>query len=272
MAYSSLTFLVFLFAVIVVYYLVPKRYQWFVLLVASYGFYLSSGVAHVVYILFTTLFSYGAGRWMQKVRTEYQEKADALGDAATKEQKRELKKESSRKVHRIQVATVLVNLAILAYVKYLNDFIGGFNVLFGMFHWDASIPYVNLIVPLGLSYYTFNSVGYLIDVGRGKLAPAYAVLAHLRDARVLAPGAAQVAAIAAQGEDRRPGLPAGQWLLLDGVDGKRGNAPVARGHDGAAHVAPGAARPHLARGEPTPTKARGAAWHTVTQYVCAAHR
>ena len=168
MAYSSLTFLVFLFAVIVVYYLVPKRYQWFVLLVASYGFYLSSGVAHVVYILFTTLFSYGAGRWMQKVRTEYQEKADALGDAATKEQKRELKKESSRKVHRIQVATVLVNLAILAYVKYLNDFIGGFNVLFGMFHWDASIPYVNLIVPLGLSYYTFNSVGYLIDVGRGK--------------------------------------------------------------------------------------------------------
>ena len=170
MAYSSLRFLVFLFAVIVVYYLVPKKHQWFVLLVASYGFYLSSGVAPVLYILFTTLFSYGAGLRMQKIRDDFQARADALGETATKEQKRELKKEASKKVHRVQVITVLVNLGILAYVKYLNDFIGGFNTLLTLFRWDASMPYVNVIVPLGLSYYTFNSVGYLIDVGRGKYA------------------------------------------------------------------------------------------------------
>ena len=151
MAYSSLRFLVFLFAVIVVYYLVPKKYQWFVLLVASYGFYLSSGVAPVLYILFTTLFSYGAGLRMQKIRDAFQARADSLGDGATKEQKRELKKEASKKVHRVQVITVLVNLGILAYVKYLNDFIGGFNTLFTLFRWDASVPYVNVIVPLGLS-------------------------------------------------------------------------------------------------------------------------
>ena len=170
MAYSSLRFLVFLLAVIVVYYLVPKKHQWFVLLVASYGFYLSSGVAPVLYILFTTLFSYGAGLRMQKIRDAFQARADSLGDGATKEQKRELKKEASKKVHRVQVITVLVNLGILAYVKYLNDFIGGFNTLFTLFRWDASVPYVNVIVPLGLSYYTFNSVGYLSDVGRGKYA------------------------------------------------------------------------------------------------------
>ena len=170
MAYSSLRFLVFLLAVIVVYYLVPKKHQWFVLLVASYGFYLSSGVAPVLYILFTTLFSYGAGLRMQKIRDAFQARADSLGDGATKEQKREPKKEASKKVHRVQVITVLVNLGILAYVKYLNDFIGGFNTLFTLFRWDASVPYVNVIVPLGLSYYTFNSVGYLSDVGRGKYA------------------------------------------------------------------------------------------------------
>ena len=48
MAMTSFNFLVFLAAVIVVYYLVPKKYQWCVLLIASYGFYLSSGIAHVL--------------------------------------------------------------------------------------------------------------------------------------------------------------------------------------------------------------------------------
>ncbi len=168
MAYSSFNFFCFLFVVITVYYLVPKKYQWAVMLLASYGFYLSAGVKYVFYILFTTFFSYGAGRWMQRVRDGGQKKLKALGTEATKEQKRELKKEVSSRVHRIQVLTVLVNLGVLAYMKYLNFFIGGINEAFGLFHWDASIPYVNLIAPLGLSYYTFNSIGYLIDVGRGK--------------------------------------------------------------------------------------------------------
>ncbi len=168
MAYSSFNFFCFLFVVITVYYLVPKKYQWAVMLLASYGFYLSAGVKYVFYILFTTFFSYGAGRWMQKIRDDSSAKLKAMGEGATKEIKREMKKEVSSRVHRIQVLTVLVNLGVLAYMKYLNFFIDGLNEVFGLFHWDASIPYVNLIAPLGLSYFTFNSIGYLIDVGRGK--------------------------------------------------------------------------------------------------------
>jgi len=170
MAFSSFNFFCFLAVVITVYYLVPKKFQWAVLLVASYAFYLSSGVDNVVYILFTTFFTYGSGLWMQKIRDNSQKKADALGSELTKEQKREMKKEVAAKVKRIQVFTVLVNLGILAYMKYLNFFIEGINNAFGFFHWDASVPYINLIVPLGLSYYTFNSIGYLVDVGRGKYA------------------------------------------------------------------------------------------------------
>lgn len=168
MAFTSLNFLLFLTAVIVVYYLVPKKCQWAVLLLASYVFYLSSGFAQVLYILFTTFFSYSAGLWMQKIRDDSQEKLKALGDAVTKEQKREAKKAVNQKIHRIQVFTVLVNLGILAYVKYLNFFLDGINNIFAFFQWDASVPLVNVLVPLGLSYYTFNSIGYLVDVGRGK--------------------------------------------------------------------------------------------------------
>lgn len=170
MTLNSLNFLLFLGLVVLVYYIVPKKFQWAVLLLASYGFYLSSGIEHVVYIIFTTLFTYSAGRYMQYLRDKQQLKIDSLGEEATKEQKREMKKEVQRKVHVIQVVTVLVNLGVLATVKCLNLVIGGINDLFGMFHWDASMPFVNIIVPLGLSYYTFNCIGYLIDLGRGKHA------------------------------------------------------------------------------------------------------
>ncbi|MBQ9761778.1 MAG: MBOAT family protein [Oscillospiraceae bacterium] len=167
MAYTSLMFLAFLLLTVVVYYIVPKKWQWSVLLVASYGFYLSSGVEQVLYILFTTLFSYFAARWMQKLRDDNQAQIDAMGEI-TKDEKRAMKKAVNKKIHTIQVVTVLVNLLILGLVKFANTFVRTFNEMFAFFQWDASIPLVNILVPLGLSYYTFNSIGYLIDVGRGK--------------------------------------------------------------------------------------------------------
>lgn len=169
MALNSLEFLLFLAVVVTVYYLIPQKYQWCVLLVASYGFYLFSGITHVIYIVGTTLFTYISGLRMQKVRDEHQALIDAMDPQPTKEEKRELKKEVNRRVHRIQVITALINLGVLICVKCLNIFIKGINDVFTLFAWDASMPLVNVLVPLGLSYYTFNSIGYLIDVGRGKL-------------------------------------------------------------------------------------------------------
>lgn len=168
MALNSLSFLLFLAIVVIVYYIVPKKFQWLVLLIASYGFYLSAGVAHVFYIIGTTLISYGAARWMQKLRLDMQAKITAVGSEMSKDEKRELKAAVSKRIHTIQVLTVLINLAVLAHVKYLNFFIGNLNNIFSLFHWDISMPFVNALVPLGISYYTFNSIGYLIDVGRGK--------------------------------------------------------------------------------------------------------
>jgi len=168
MSFTSFNFLLFLALVLTIYYLVPKKYQWCVLLAASYGFYLSSGLSNLLYILGTTLFTYLGGLRMQKLRDGFQRQLEALGSEATKEDKRQLKKNISAQVRRVQVFTVLVNLGVLAYIKYLNFFLENLNSIFGLFHWDASVPMVNLIVPLGLSYYTFNSIGYLVDVGRGK--------------------------------------------------------------------------------------------------------
>lgn len=170
MPFTSFRFLFYVIFVVAVYYIVPKKFQWFVLLCASYVFYLYSGIEQVFYILATTLFTYAAGRFMQRMRNKNQQAIEALGEDATKEQKRELKKAVSKKIHTVQVITVLINLGSLACLKYLNLLIGSVNDMFSLFKWDASVPFVNLIVPLGLSYYTFNSIGYLIDIGRGKYA------------------------------------------------------------------------------------------------------
>lgn len=170
MALTSFNFIIFLIAVVAVYYIVPKKLQWAVLLIASYGFYLASGLAHVLYIIGTTMFTYASGLLMQRIRDNGQEKIKALGSEATKEQKKEMKKQIAKKVHRVQVLTVLVNLGVLIYVKCINTFLSGLGNVFSMFEWDVTMPFVNVLVPLGLSYYTFNSIGYLIDIGRGKYA------------------------------------------------------------------------------------------------------
>ena len=169
MALNSLAFIAFLALVLLVYYIVPKKFQWIVLLVASYGFYLTSGVENLVFILFTTVFTFFSGLWMQKIRDKQQNYIKSLGDI-TKEQKRELKKVANKKIHSIQVATALVNLGVLIIIKCHGFIFDGIDKFFTLFKWDVSDPLMNLIVPLGLSYYTFNSIGYLIDIGRGRHA------------------------------------------------------------------------------------------------------
>ncbi len=170
MPFTSFRFFFFLALVIVAYYIVPKRFQWAILLAASYIFYLYSGIEQVFFIVGTTLFTYCSGLFMQSLRNKNQKKIESFGEELTVDKKRELKKEVAKKIHTVQVITVLINLGVLASLKYLNLFIGTANDMFTLFKWDASIPFVNLIVPLGLSYYTFNSIGYLIDIGRGKYA------------------------------------------------------------------------------------------------------
>lgn len=168
MVFTSVSFLVFLAAVVGVYYLVPRKLQWVVLLIASYGFYLCSGFGEVFFLMGTTLITYGSARWMQSIRDRLQAQLKEAGETLSREEVRGLKKANAKRIHRIQVATVLVNLGALAYIKYINFFIRNLNELFFDIQLDVTLPMMKVLVPLGLSYYTFNSIGYLIDVGRGK--------------------------------------------------------------------------------------------------------
>ncbi|MBQ8527133.1 MAG: MBOAT family protein [Lachnospiraceae bacterium] len=168
MAYTSFNFMLFLILIVVIYYVCPKRMQWLVLLTASYFFYLSAGVAQILFIVPTTLITYGSALWMQKIRDNYVAEIKAAGADLDKEQKKERKKAAGAKIHKVQVLTVLLCLVVLAVVKYTNSLIGNVNILFGIFGYNQEIPFINIIVPLGISFYTFQSMGYVIDIGRGK--------------------------------------------------------------------------------------------------------
>ena len=100
MAYTSFSFLGFLVLVAAVYYIVPKRFQWAVLLTASYAFYLFSGIAHVFFIIGTTLITYLAGRLMQSIRDDYKSQLALLPKETPKETKQELKKKTNNKIQR----------------------------------------------------------------------------------------------------------------------------------------------------------------------------
>lgn len=148
MLFNSLSFLLFFPAVILVYYLIPyKAPQWvrnLWLLVASYYFYMSWNVKYVVLLLFSTLVTYVAGLLLSQV----------------KNRERVLLKKA------LMAAGILANLAVLFFFKYFNFGANTFNILAEKLHIGLHINGLNLLLPVGISFYTFQALGYMIDVYR----------------------------------------------------------------------------------------------------------
>ncbi len=167
MLFTSYGFFGFAGALLLLYYLIPRRHQWKLLLAASYAFYLFSGPATVLYILATTLTV-----WYTALRIG--QNADRQS-AWLKEHKAELDREAKKAYRERQkgirrrwlAACLLLNLGILAVVKYANFAIANVNGLLGLFGQGARLQPVSILLPLGISFYTFQAIGYLVDVYRG---------------------------------------------------------------------------------------------------------
>ena len=162
MSFTSIAFFLFLGIVLCVYYLIPGNRQWLVLLIASYIFYLSAGVFAAVFLLFSTAVTWRGALAICRIREgssgEPAGKAGALNTAAGKAG---VGTASARKV---LLAVLFLNLGVLAVLKYTNFVLGNINFLF---HLD--IPLMRVWLPLGISYYTFMAIGYLLDVYWGRV-------------------------------------------------------------------------------------------------------
>jgi alginate O-acetyltransferase complex protein AlgI len=136
MIFSSLFFVfVFLPAVLVVYYLVPRKFKNLCLFLFSLVFYAWGEPVSVFLMLFTTVFDYIAGFLIDKYRGE------------------------KNKARVFLIISICVNLGLLGFFKYSGMLVNTFNVLTGL---AAPIPQV--VLPIGISFYTFESLSYTIDI------------------------------------------------------------------------------------------------------------
>jgi alginate O-acetyltransferase complex protein AlgI len=149
MTFTSLLFFGFLPIVISLYFIVPQRYRWFILLISSYYFYILSSALNIIYIfilIFATIISFFLAIFIN--RTENKKK---------------------RKI--ILLTGTIILLGLLFIFKYLGFFKENINFLFSLFDISVNIKVVQLVVPMGMSFYTFQILSYLIDVYNDKVKP-----------------------------------------------------------------------------------------------------
>lgn len=168
MLFTSYEFIVFCIIVLVLYYICPKKLQWAFLLLASYVFYFLANPVYLIYIGITTATVWLAGLFLQKKRDGFQREFAAKKGGLSREERKRIKAAQQKKERRILLAGLLWNLGILAVVKYTNFGIANINGFLHAVGAGQRLSFVNIIVPMGISFYTFQSLGYLIDVYRGK--------------------------------------------------------------------------------------------------------
>lgn len=164
MSFFSLKFGIFMLLIFVAYFVIPKRHQWLLLLVASYLFYASSGLDGTFFLVLTTVIIYAAGLLLERQQAAYAERTKTA-DASQKKLEKTLCQKRKRF---IVTGAVILTLGTLALVKYSEFIFGNLNAALGLMGVGLKLPIPDLIKPLGISYFTLQAIGYLIEVYRGK--------------------------------------------------------------------------------------------------------
>lgn len=144
MLFNSIDFVFFLPLVIIGYYLLPSKYRWALLLAGSYYFYASWKLEYIVLILFSTLVDFFCGRMMERHTSKIKKRP-------------------------FLILSIFSNLGMLFLFKYWNFFSETTNEILTSLSVNTEIPLIELLLPVGISFYTFQTLSYSIDVYQGKL-------------------------------------------------------------------------------------------------------
>ncbi len=144
MLFNSLQFAFFFIGIVTLYFSIPHKYRWVLLLVGSYFFYMCWNWKYISLIIISTVIDYFAGRRMAAL-PERQQRRKYL------------------------ILSLLTNLGLLFIFKYFNFFVDSLNTTFLIFNFNFLIPSLEVLLPVGISFYTFQTLSYSIDVYRGKI-------------------------------------------------------------------------------------------------------
>jgi D-alanyl-lipoteichoic acid acyltransferase DltB (MBOAT superfamily) len=145
--FNSLTFIAFFVVVYAMYLLLTHRWQNALLLAASYVFYGSWDWRFLGLMLFTTTMDYGFGRLLDRLQDEPRRRL-------------------------VLVISVSVNLGILFIFKYFNFFFAGLDRLLSVIGLETDVRLLHVALPLGISFYTFHNISYIVDVYTRRVEPA----------------------------------------------------------------------------------------------------
>ena len=165
MLFNSIPFICFIIGTVFLYYIIPKKVQWCFLLIVSYAFYTIADPRYLIFIGVTTVTVWFTSLKVEKINTEQKAYIKEHKSELSKEQKQTYKDKMKSRRWRWLLLCLLLNLGILCVTKYTNFAIRTINDIFSG---AAKLKPVDLIVPLGISFYTFQSLSYVIDVYRGK--------------------------------------------------------------------------------------------------------
>jgi alginate O-acetyltransferase complex protein AlgI len=143
MLFNSIHFLLFFPVVVIFYFMIPHRFRWILLLIASYYFYMAWKPVYLILIVVSTLIDYSSAILMEKQKTKKGKK-------------------------KFLALSLFTNLGLLFAFKYFNFFNDSMSGLFEIFNGGYSVSSLDLLLPVGISFYTFQTLSYTIDVYKGK--------------------------------------------------------------------------------------------------------
>lgn len=142
MLFNSFQFIVFFAITVLLYFNIPQKYRWILLLIGSCYFYMAFVPIYILILGFTILIDYVAAIYIEK----------SIGN--------------KRKI--FLILSLLANIGVLAIFKYYNFLNENFSFILKGFALEDPLPYLSILLPVGLSFHTFQAMSYTIEVYRGR--------------------------------------------------------------------------------------------------------
>ena len=164
--HSSIYVFVFLPVCLAAYQLAPAKWRSKVLLAFSWIFFYMLSGKLIVYLLGTTVFTHCIGIWLTLIQSEESRELQGVD----RKQKKIIKSKYQKQGRKVLLLGIFVLLGVLAYLKYYNFFVKNVTTLLG----SVSLPLLTLqekkmLMPIGISFYTLQAIGYMVDVYWGKV-------------------------------------------------------------------------------------------------------
>ena len=153
MLFNSIDFLIFFPVVTLIYFIIPRKVRYIWLLAVSYYFYMCWNAKYALLLLISSIVTWLCGLLVHSAEKLLTKKL-ALA------------------------ACLCVNLGILFFFKYFDFFLQNFNRVLSGLHIQLFEKSFDVLLPVGISFYTFQALGYTIDVYRGKVTPEKNILRY----------------------------------------------------------------------------------------------